>query len=129
MASKLRRLVVASAAELDAQLAAYSGSSLFVLFSGAKDSSGVSWCGDCTEAEPFIDAALATASAERDVVLLYAPLARAEYKGNAGHWARVHPSFKLERVPTLFKMGKSRPTGSLVEGQCKDAGLLAELFE
>ena len=125
----VRRVLIGSASELDAQLAALGGSSLFVLFSGAKDSTGVSWCPDCVEAEPVINAALEKASSDRDVVLLYAPLVRAEYKGNAAHWARVHPSFKLERIPTLFKMGKTRPTGSLVEGQCKDAALLADFLE
>jgi hypothetical protein len=60
------------------------------------------------------------------------PLPREEYKGNAAHWARAHPSVKLQRIPTLYRYpatGSGRkPVGSLVEGQAKDPALVAELL-
>lgn len=40
---------------------------------------------------------------------------------------RQHPHFKITAVPTLFKWGKGKPVGSLVEDQCKSATLVAEL--
>jgi len=124
------KVVVSDSAQLDAQLTAHAGQRLFVLFSGAPDASGASWCPDCNDAQPVIDAALEKAAAcgsGMPVVLLYAPLMRAEYRGNAAHWARVHPAFRLERIPTLFKMGRSKPVGSLVEDACKSASAVEEL--
>lgn len=40
---------------------------------------------------------------------------------------RVHPGVKLQRIPTLFKWGKGKAVASLVEDQCKDAGLVEDL--
>jgi thiol-disulfide isomerase/thioredoxin len=123
------KTIITSQRELDAQIAEQgSGSkSVFVLFSGAVvPATGKSWCPDCVDAEPVIAGALEKAAESRDVVLLYIPLVREEYRGNAAHWARVHPSFKLERIPTLYKWGKTRAVGSLVEEQCKDAELVAD---
>ena len=72
--------------------------------------------------------AAALAAADDDVTLVEAPLARAEYKGNAAHWARVHPGAKLQRIPTLFRWGAGKkPIAALVEEQAKVAGLVAEL--
>jgi thiol-disulfide isomerase/thioredoxin len=124
------KTVVHTQAELDEKLAAGGDANTFVLFSGAVvPSTGQSWCPDCVEAEPVITAALNKAADGAKIELLYVPLVREEYRGNAAHWARVHPTFKLERIPTLYKMNKTgtKALGSLVEDQCKDASLLEDL--
>lgn len=84
-----------TAAELDAAIAAAAAAgaaTTFVLFCGAVDAAtGVSWCGDCVEADPVIAAALAKKAAEDGpgkVALVEVPLVRAEYKGVPTHWAR-----------------------------------------
>jgi hypothetical protein len=39
------------------------------------------------------------------------------------------PQVKLDRVPTLYRWGRSGPVGWLVEDQCKSTALLSELTE
>lgn len=126
-----KKLVVSTQAELDEKIAdasAAAGTTTFVCFSGAVvEGTGKSWCPDCVDAEPVIYGALNKATESGPVQLIYVPLVRDEYKGNAAHWARVHPTFKLERIPTLYRLGKTgKAIGSLVEDQCKDAALLEE---
>ena len=75
----------------------------------------------------MIEAALA--AADGDVTLVEVPLPRAEYKGNAAHWARKHAGVQLQRIPTLFRWGAGKkPVRALVEEQAKDAELVAELL-
>ena len=101
---------------------------LLALFCGAHDQAdGSSWCPDCNDAEPVIEAALA--AAEGDITLVSVELARAEYKGNPNHWARVHAGVKLKAVPTLYRWGNGKkPVASLVEAQAKEAPLVEELI-
>lgn len=62
-------------------------SKTFVLFTGAVDpATGKSWCPDCVDAYPTIHASID--KAEPPVTLITVPLVRAEYRGNASHWAR-----------------------------------------
>jgi len=62
-------------------------SKTFVLFTGAVDAAtGKSWCPDCVDAYPTIHASID--KAEPPVTLITVPLVRAEYRGNASHWAR-----------------------------------------
>ena len=84
--ASVTRVTAADEPALSAALAAHCGQpgvGVLVLFTGAGEPS---WCGDCTDAKPVIEAALARA--EAPVVLVTVPLARDEYKGNAAHWAR-----------------------------------------
>ena len=88
----LTRVVAAARGPFEEALAAHAGkaSTLLVLFTGEKDASGTSWCPDCNDAQPLIDAALkhATEADGANIVLITVPLPRAEYKGNPSHWAR-----------------------------------------
>lgn len=36
-------------------------------------------------------------------------------------------SYKLERIPTLMKWGKTKAVGALIEDQCKDAAAVEDL--
>lgn len=42
---------------------------------------------------------------------------------------RTHEAVKLTAVPTLLRWGKTNPTARLVEGQCANADMLADLLE
>ena len=87
--SRLLRLTATNAAAFDAAISAHAGKGVTVLalFTGDKDDSGHSWCPDCNDAQPVIDAALARSPVE-SIVLITVPLPRSEYKGNPSHWAR-----------------------------------------
>ena len=130
----VRRLTVLDRAALDAALASLGAEApkvaVYVLFSGAKSAeTGASWCPDCVAAEPVLDRALAAGGSA--TALVYVPLERAEYRGNEAHWARMHPTFRLERIPTIFKMGATaqRSISQLVEAQCLDESLAADFVE
>ena len=88
MPAATTRVVALSAAAFDAALAAHAGGAgvLLVLFTGSSDAAGVSWCPDCNDSKPALEAALR--GAEEPVTLITVPLPRSEYSGNAAHWAR-----------------------------------------
>lgn len=85
----VQRITATTKEQFDAALAAHAGkeAKLLVLFTGASDSSGVSWCPDCNDAKPVIEDALS--KADGPVTYISVPLDRSEYKGNASHWARL----------------------------------------
>lgn len=128
----ITKVVVNNQAEFDEALEAHvgKGSLVTALFTGAVDAAtGKSWCPDCVDAAPVVDAAIAKAAEDKELVFIYAPLVRAEYSGQPGHWARVHPAIKLQRIPTLFRWGAAKVTGAAVEEDCKDATIVEGLLE
>ena len=127
-----QRVSVPTPADFDAILAANLPTALCTLgfFTGAKEGgSNSSWCPDCVKAEPIIDSVLDDAAAvPAGTVVLVAPCARAEYRGNPGYPYRQHAKIKLKGVPTLIKWSKGgNVLGALVESQCWDAELVKEL--
>lgn len=127
----LTRTTAATRAEVAAAVAAASGAGarVVLLFSGAVDGSGHSWCSDCVEAEPTLAAALAAAAAGgRPLAVVDVPLPRADFKGVASHWARA-PPFGVGRVPALCRWGAARVTAALFEDECKDAAGVAAFLE
>jgi hypothetical protein len=112
-------------AALSSALKAEPASRVFVLFTGSSDASGHSWCPDCNDCKPLLKSVFEEAGA--GTTLVEVPLERSEYSGNAKHWARVHPSSKLQRIPTLMKWGKVNKVAELVEGECADASRVREL--
>lgn len=101
---------------------------LFLLFTGAKQSNGVSWCPDCVAAEPIIEASLTRLS--RPIVFLECPVLREGYRGNPEYAYRAHPTFKLACVPTLIRMStdNNKVTGRLDDTQSQQEDLVEELF-
>jgi hypothetical protein len=96
---------------------------VFCLFTGAKNS-GVSWCPDCTRAEPVIDGVLA----ERpEVTLIEAIVERAAYR-DANYLYRTDAKIKLKCVPTLMRWNASAAM-SLDDKQSSDEVLVRELFD
>lgn len=101
---------------------------LFILFTGAKQNNGISWCPDCVAAEPIIEASLAKLS--RPIVFLECPVLREEYRGNSEYTYRTHPTFKLACVPTLIRMSSdySKVTARLDDSQSQQEDLVEELI-
>lgn len=132
--ASVTRITISDTAAFDEVLkraaeAAGGKGTLFLLFTGESDSAGVSWCPDCNDAKPVVNAVLAeAATAKGGVTLLEMPLIRADYRGNDAHAYRVHPQIKLQRIPTLMKWGARGKTGELVEEACRDEGLVRELL-
>jgi thiol-disulfide isomerase/thioredoxin len=135
-----RRLALAATVPACAQLtsnypsfSAFTGESLLLAVNSAPavyavdPATGASWCPDCVDSKPTLNAALEEAGAGGAVTLLEVPLARAEYKGNPEHWARKHAGVRLKAIPTLFRWGKAAKVGELVEGQCMDAASVRDL--
>lgn len=98
---------------------------VFCLFTGAKNSgTNVSWCPDCTRAEPVIDGVLA----ERpEVTLIEAIVERAAYR-DANYLYRTDAKIKLKCVPTLMRWNASAAM-SLDDKQSSDEVLVRELFD
>ena len=113
---------------------------LFVLFSGALappghplHGKGVSWCEDCTIAEPILDRQLERLAKElgtaKSVVVLRCPVEREEYKGVPDYPYRKHPKIRLATVPTLVHWGKRGPKERLEEQECQDETLVSDLVD
>jgi hypothetical protein len=73
---------------------------LFLLFTGSKDESGVSWCPDCTRAAPVVLTALEEYCP--DSVLLVLNCKRSEYRDQSFTY-RVNELIQLTSVPTLIR--------------------------
>ncbi|XP_035228642.1 thioredoxin domain-containing protein 17-like [Stegodyphus dumicola] len=97
---------------------------LFLLFTGAEDAEGRSWCPDCVDAKPVIFDCLKYAP-EKSVLVICSV-------GNRNAWKDPNNDFrkdeqlKLTCVPTLIKFNTPK---RLEEEQCKSAALVSMLFE
>lgn len=100
------------------------GGDVFVMFSGSKDSNGVSWCPDCVTAEPVVSACLS--SAQEDSHYLYVGVGGRDFWKDPNCVFRTAPETKLKSVPTLIKWGTKQ---RLEEGQCADKNLVSMMFE
>lgn len=87
-------------------------------------------CGLCT-ADPFIYAAL---DKKKNAILLEAPVARNDYKGNPEYIYRTHPLIAVTAVPTLIHHKTTDATLALtvnqrlVEAECYDQAKINEFF-
>lgn len=126
------RIVCATPSEFNALLAEAEerrceNQPLFLLFTGEKDrATGRSWCGDCTRAEPLIDAALANIAG--GCVLLECIVVRQEYR-ERDYVYRTDPRIQLKCVPTLIKWRNGKALGSLDDNQCQNETYLNDLIE
>lgn len=92
---------------------------LFLFFGSADPATGASWCPDCVTADPVLRATI-SASAPHLTVYECPVGARSDWKGRADHPYRVHPAFRLARIPTLIRFAAGIDIGRLVEGPCAD---------
>lgn len=108
-----------------AQLVVPKGEPVNVYFSGSLDAaSGKSWCSDCVEAEPFVEAAVARLSARSHFVYVDV--------GDRAFWKDTKNPFRLDKdthlsvIPTLIRWkGAQRLEGE----HLNKADLLDMFFE
>lgn len=96
------------------------GEALFAFFGSEDPGTGDSWCPDCVTADPILRAACTRI---KPAVTLYeCPVGeRSAWKDVADHPFRVHPLWRLQRIPTLVHVVDGVERGRLVEASCSDA--------
>lgn len=95
-------------------------------FTGTKDAgTGLSWCGDCTRAEPILNDAL---GAVESGIILICNVDRTEYRAPE-YLYRTHPLVKLQCVPTLIKIINGKPLLKLGDAQCQNTDMVRDLLE
>ncbi len=97
----------------------------YFLFFGSDDpETGESWCPDCVTADPLIRAVVTREDPE--AVLHECPVGlRSAWKGVENHSYKVHPVWRLERIPTLILLEAGIERGRLVEADCADEAAIA----
>ena len=101
------------------ELCTKQGSALFAFFGSEDPGTGESWCKDCVTADPIMRA-LCT-QLRPDLTLYECPVGeRSEWKDQADHPYRVHPQWRLERIPTLVLIEDGCEIGRLGEAACQD---------
>jgi len=95
------------------------GARLFVFLYGEEGDDGNSWCPDCVNAKPIVEAALDKVSGS----VIYASCERAAYKAGASFPYRSHKSVMLKALPQLIRLDSAtlEPASTLVENECEDA--------
>nr|AMK05619.1 thioredoxin 3 [Euphausia superba] len=101
-----------------------SGAPIFVLFSGSKDASGVSWCSDCVTAEPVLESGLT--KAPEDAIFIYVGVGPRDFWKDQKCVFRTDRRTRLKTVPTLIKWGGPE---RLEESQCANQDMVDMIFE
>uniref|UniRef100_A0A2A4JB74 Thioredoxin domain-containing protein 17 n=1 Tax=Heliothis virescens TaxID=7102 RepID=A0A2A4JB74_HELVI len=100
------------------------GPPVLLYFSGAKLPSGESWCSDCCEAEPVVNAYLS--ELKKDIIFAYVDVGNRETWKDMACSFRTDSRLKLMVIPTIIVWkGVQRLEGS----QCNKRELLQMLFE
>ncbi|XP_063531815.1 thioredoxin domain-containing protein 17-like [Cydia strobilella] len=101
-----------------------SGPPVFFFFSGSKLPNGTSWCPDCVEAEPIVQAYLN--ELQKSIIFAYVDVGDRDYWKDKMCPFRTDPRSKLMVIPTLIRWkGVQRLEGS----QCNKRELLQMMFE
>ena len=112
-------------AELTAARNEHAGD-LYVLYVGATDAAGKSWCGDCTAIQSYLSAIPSNS------MILECQISRNEWKNEPGqaHPFRTMRFGNVDGVPTLVKIGTTvRGIASLNDAGIKDDVLFKHLIE
>ncbi|XP_063359991.1 thioredoxin domain-containing protein 17-like [Cydia amplana] len=101
-----------------------SGPPVFFFFSGSKLPNGTSWCPDCVEAEPIVQAYLN--ELQKSIIFAYVDVGDRDYWKDKMCPFRTDARTKLMVIPTLLRWkGVQRLEGS----QCNKRELLQMMFE
>ncbi|KAF5404038.1 Thioredoxin domain-containing protein 17 [Paragonimus heterotremus] len=124
---------VESIAELEstAKTALAAGRRVSVFMIGSTDpQTGESWCPDCREAEPVVEACLKK-TADNDLFLMIEVGLRDAWK-NPDNAFRKHPVYKLTVIPTMFLFcldsGEIAVKCRLENDECKSAASVDKLL-
>ena len=105
------------------RLVAGQTSGLFLFFGAEDPQTGESWCPDCVTADPVLRRAIT--SQRPDLTLYECPVGqRSEWKNRPEHPYRLHPLFRVARIPTLFFLEAGLERGRLVEADCARSELV-----
>jgi len=98
---------------------------LFVLYVGAADDKGKSWCGDCNDIKTNLG------KLPKNSMILECQVTREEWKNTPGgeHPLRSQRFANVAGVPTLVLYGVVRPIASLVEKEILDEVLLKAMVD
>jgi len=98
---------------------------IFILFCGAKDSQGHSWCPDCVAAEKPIEETVKSSLPSNGVFIECSVGDRASWKDPNCSF-RTDSKLRLTNIPTLIEWGTTK---RLTEGQLLDKEMVEILFE
>ena len=100
-----------------ADLVTRQGAGLFLFFGAEDPQTGASWCPDCVTADPVLRRTIALT--RRDLTLFECPVGqRSEWRNRLEHPYRLHPLFRVARIPTLVFIEAGVERGRLVEADC-----------
>merc|ERR1711879_639895 len=95
------------------------GAKVVVYFYGDLTADGISWCGDCADADALIRGEATAAGVK---LLAVAVGDRRSWKKDEANFFRTHSKFPVSSIPTLMKVtADGGDGGRLVEEECKDA--------
>ena len=97
---------------------------LFLYFTGAKSSSGLSWCPDCTRAEPVIQEVFGSL----DCVFLEFNVIRENYRSEE-YLYRTDQRIQLKCVPTLILMKNNGVIARLNDSQCQNKEIVKDILD
>ena len=101
---------------------------VFLFFGSAEPTTGESWCPDCVTADPILRAAISRLRPE--LTIFECPVGeRSAWKGVADHPYRIHPLFRVARIPTLVYVRSGCEIGRLVEADCSNAEAVAAFLK
>jgi hypothetical protein len=101
------------------------GKGLYIYFTGAKNSdTGLSWCPDCTRAEPLVLKVLSGVAG--GCVFLEVPIEREVYR-QPDFSLRTDSRIQLKCVPTLMKWVRGKALGRLDDSQSQAEENIADL--
>ncbi|CAF1094013.1 unnamed protein product [Rotaria sp. Silwood1] len=98
---------------------------IFILFSGAKDSQGHSWCPDCVLAEKPVEETVKSSLPSNGIFIECSVGNRASWKDPNCSF-RTDPNLRLTNIPTLVEWGTTK---RLTESQLLDTEMIKILFE
>ena len=100
---------------------------LYIYFTGAKNpDTGVSWCPDCTRAEPLVNKVLSGLPA--GCIFLEVPIQREDFR-QPEFGLRSDPRVVLKCVPTLMKWVRGKALGRLDDRQSQIEEMIVDLVE
>ncbi|CAF1524578.1 unnamed protein product [Rotaria sp. Silwood1] len=98
---------------------------IFILFSGAKDSQGHSWCPDCVLAEKPVEETVKSSLPSNGIFIECSVGNRASWKDPNCSF-RTDLNLRLTNIPTLVEWGTTK---RLTESQLLDTEMIKILFE
>lgn len=101
----------------------HGGKRRIIMFIGAMNENGESWCPDCRDAEPVVEAALKKAPS--DIVFILSIVGdKPEWKSPDNEF-RTNPEFKLKEIPTIVDYGTDKRLGC---EDCKNSEIVDKFF-